>query len=188
MLQVLPVAKKWCRLLGAIKKFLLDSLDIPKVCPKRQFILMDSYLFIPKGNSYRWCIHTYDSYHSYLWEIHSHASNCESACQYCESTSYCTITVFQAFCLFAFYWHSACVTQRNICCDLVDCIKLQFLISSVCVKHGIYFDQKCCELLSSLCGWQHWRYVGWIYAMAFILAALRRWFFTVQRFRRVAVC
>ena len=87
-----------------------------------------------------------------------------------------------------FYWHSAWVTQRNISSDLVDCIKLQILISSVCVKHDIYFDQKCCKLLSSFCAWQHWRCGGWIYAMTFILAAPRRWFFTVQHFRRVAVC
>ena len=56
------------------------------------------------------------------------------------------------------------------------------------VKHDNCFDQKCCEFLTSLCGWQHWRCGGWIYAMAFILAVPRRWFFTLQHFRRVAVC
>ena len=32
--------------------------------------------------------------------------------------------------------------------DLVDCIKLKFLITSVCVKHLLRLHQKCCELLS----------------------------------------
>ena len=36
--------------------------------------------------------------------------------------------------------------------DLVDCTKFQFLIPSVSEKHDICFNQKCSELLTSLCG------------------------------------
>ena len=42
--------------------------------------------------------------------------------------------------------------NERFCSDLVDCIKLKFLITSVCVKHLLRLHQKCCELLSSFCG------------------------------------
>ena len=42
--------------------------------------------------------------------------------------------------------------SERFCSDLVDCIKLQFLKTSVCVKHLLRFHQKCCKFLSSYSG------------------------------------
>ena len=77
--------------------------------------------------------------------------------------------------------------SKRFCFDLADCIKLKFMITSVCLKHLLRLHQKCFELLSSFSRWQHWRYGGWICVMACVLAAPQRWFFTVHCFRHVAV-
>ena len=42
--------------------------------------------------------------------------------------------------------------SERFCSDLIDCIKLKFLITSVCVKHLLRFHKKCCELLSFFSG------------------------------------
>ena len=60
-----------------------------------------------------------------------------------------------------FYWCSVFLLfidtvleqlSKKFCSDLVDCIKLKFLITSVCVKHWLRLRQKCCELPSSFFG------------------------------------
>ena len=42
--------------------------------------------------------------------------------------------------------------SERFCSDLVDCIKLKFLITSACVKHLLRLHQNCCELLSPFFG------------------------------------
>ena len=42
--------------------------------------------------------------------------------------------------------------SERFCSDLVDCIKLKFMIASACVKHLLRLHQKCYQLLSSFYG------------------------------------